>query len=376
MKILYCIASFSGKGGTEKVLSSKANYLAENGHDVMILVSDQHNKPFSYPLSEKVNIIDLAITEKLPKRLKFIGFFQNIIALRKIYKSEILNINPDVIVVLERGYEDFIIPYILKNIPKVREYHFSRHASVLLENKLPKILRYKKKILRKIYERCYKKYDKLVLLTEKDKKSWKDFPNTVVIPNAIEKIDTEIRIITKRPKNIIAVGSMADDRKGFSKMIRIWSQIENKFPEWSFHIFGGGAMKEVYAKQIEQLGPKNIHLRGITNQIQEKYKDSQIFLMTSNGEGLPMVIIEAFSLGLPVIAYDCYCGPSDIIKDDKGGYLIDFDDEEQFLKKLEFLMNNDDVRIMKSSEAQKISKSYYLEEIMPLWLSLFKKISS
>jgi glycosyltransferase involved in cell wall biosynthesis len=89
-----------------------------------------------------------------------------------------------------------------------------------------------------------------------------------------------------------------------------------------------------------------------------------------------MVIIEAFSLGLPVIAYDCYCGPSDIIKDDKGGYLIDFDDEEQFLKKLEFLMNNDDVRIMKSSEAQKISKSYYLEEIMPLWLSLFKNISS
>lgn len=375
MKILYCIASFSAKGGTEKVLSSKASYLADHGHEVTILMSDQHQKSLAYPLSDKIKLIDLKITEKLKGKIKFIGFFQNILALRKIYENEIRKINPDVIIVLERGYEDFIIPYILKDIPKIREYHFSRKASEFLESKLATLQKYKKKILRKIYEHHYKKYDKLVLLTKKDQQSWNGYPNTVVIPNVVEfSENASARNITERPKNIITVGSMADDRKGFSTMINIWSKIEKEFPEWSLNIYGDGVYRKNYQRMIQDLKLKNIILQGSTSQITEKYNESQIFVMTSNGEGLPMVIIEALSQGLPVVAYDCYCGPSDILGENNGGFVIDFGDENQFAEQLKTLLTDDSLREQKSREAYEVSKSYALKEIMPKWINLFNEV--
>ncbi|WP_379968531.1 glycosyltransferase family 4 protein [Epilithonimonas sp. UC225_85] len=375
MRILYCIASFSAKGGTEKVLSSKASYFAENGHEVTILISDQHDKALAYPLSDKIKITDLKITSQLTGKIKFIGFFQNILTLRKIYEQEIKKINPDVIIVLERGYEDFIIPYILKDIPKIREYHFSRKASEFLESKLASGQKYKKKILRKFYEYHYKNYDKLVLLTKKDQQSWKDFSNTTVIPNVVEFSDHPVsETILNRPKNIITVGSMADDRKGFSVLINIWSKLEQKFPEWTLNIYGDGPYRRNYEKSIRDLSLKNLILHGTTNQITEKYSESQLFVMTSNGEGLPMVIIEALSQGVPVIAYDCYCGPSDILEKDKGGVLIDFGNESQFIQQLELLMKDESLREVKSKEAHEVAKNYALKEIMPRWINLFNEV--
>jgi len=377
MKILYCIASYSAKGGTEKVLSSKASYLAENGYEVTILISDQHQKALAYQISDKVKLVDLRITEKLKGKIKFIGFFQNIIILRKVYQQEIKKINPDIIIVLERGYEDFIIPYILKRIPKVREYHFSRMASRILESKLPTSKRYKKKLLRKVYEYHYKKYDKLVLLTKKDQQSWLGFHNTIVIPNVVEfSEDLSRERLTIRPKNIITVGSMADDRKGFSTLINIWSKIEQDFPEWSLNLYGDGNFRKNYEKMIQDLSLKHIILQGTSNHITEKYNESQLFVMTSNGEGLPMVIIEALSQGLPVVAYDCYCGPSDILVNNVGGVLVNFGDKDHFEEILRTLINDESLREEKSLEAYKAAKSYALEEIMPKWINLFNSLKA
>ncbi|RRQ45852.1 glycosyltransferase family 4 protein [Chryseobacterium sp. SC28] len=375
MKILYCIASYSAKGGTEKVLSSKASYLAENGHQVTILISDQHQKPLAYPLSDQIELIDLQITKKMRGKIKVIGFVQNVIFLRKLYRREIKKIDPDVIIVLERGYEDFILPYILKEIPKIREYHFSRKASAYLESQLAPFEKYKKKIIRKIYEHLYKKYDRLVLLTKKDQQSWAAYSNTVVIPNVVEpSVTLANQPILTRPKNIIAVGSMADDRKGFSALIDIWSRLENKFPEWSLNIYGDGPYKTNYEKKIRDLNLNNVHLKGISEHIAEKYAESQLFVMTSKGEGLPMVMIEALSQGLPAVVYDCYCGPSDIIAGNKGGFLIEFGNENQFVEQLELLMRNEALREAKSKETAAVASQYALKEMMPRWINLFKEL--
>lgn len=375
MKILYCIASFSAQGGTEKVLSTKASYLADHGYEVTILISDQHQKPFAYPLADKIKIIDLKITNKLKGKIKFIGFFQNIKTLKKLYKKEIGRIDPDVVIVLERGYEDFIIPYILKDIPKIREYHSSRKAFDILENKLSLIQKYKRKIVRKVYEYHYRKYNRLVLLTIKDQKNWKDFQNIVVIPNVIKFVETKSNgNVLMRPQNLISVGSMTTDQKGFSALIKIWSKIEERLPDWSLNIYGDGVYRKNYEKAIQELNLKNIILHGLTDQILNKYNESQIFVMTSNGEGLPMVMIEALSQGLPIVAYDCYCGPSDILVNDIGGFLIEFGNEDQFIEKLEKMMVDEQLRLEKSQEAYEVSKKYSVEEIMPMWFKLLNEV--
>jgi len=378
MKILYCISSFSAKGGTEKVLSSKAAYLAGKGHDITILISDQHNKPYAYGLPKNVTVRDLKITGYLKNKLKGADFLRNIITLRKIYSKEVAIINPDIIVVLERGYEDFIIPYIHTKIPKVREYHTSRKASEFFESSMPLIQRLKAKMVRLFYEKQYRKYDKFIILTQKDASSWRHFDNVEIIPNMVENVESEIQVeFVQKSKKLIAVGSMVADRKGFSETIKIWSELAPKFTDWTLHIYGDGPYRNIYEKQIKSLGiNRQIFLEGVTDKIDEKYKESQIFLMTSKGEGFGMVIIEAQQNGLPVIVYDCFSGPSDILKDDIGGFLIPMNNKEEFKIKLTKLLEDINLREMKSQEAIKNAARYNPKAIMPMWEKLFIELVS
>lgn len=376
MKILYCIASLSSKGGTEKVVTTKANYFVEMGHEVHFLISDQHNKPYAYTINENIKVHDLKISAILSSKIKGISFFINILKLRKLYNQIITKIEPDVIIVVERGYEDFVIPYICPKIPKIREYHSSRMASKFLEKTKPFKEKLKAIALKKLYENQYKKYDAFVCLTEKDKTSWGHLKNLVVIPNIIENIKSNITLITERPKKLIAVGSMVEDRKGFSALIKMWAQLEKQYPNWSLHIYGDGPYRHNYQKQINELNCTNrIVLEGITDNIHSKYEESQVFVMTSKGEGLPMVILEAQRSGLPVVVYDCYSGPSDIIgKNNYGGFLIDLANEQEFMAKLKLILDDSELRKNKSEEALINAKKYYADIIMPKWLNLFNSL--
>lgn len=379
MKILYCISSFSAKGGTEKVLSSKAAYLAGKGHDITILISDQHNKPYAYDLPNNVTVKDLKVTGYLKNKLKGVDFFRNIITLRKIYSKEVALINPDIIIVLERGYEDFVVPYINVNIPKIREFHTSRKANEMFESYLPFRSKLKAKLIRRFYQNQYKKYDAFVCLTEKDKHCWQNIKNVYVIPNVLGCKDdiNQLTNIVDRPKKIIAVGSMVADRKGFNEMIDIWSELEEFHDQWHLHIYGDGPYREIYQQKIENLAlNKAITLEGVTNNLISKYQESQIFLMTSKGEGFPMVMLEAQQNAVPVIAYDCHTGPSDILKDDIGGFLIPMNNREEFKIKLTKLLENNNLREMKSREAIKNATRYNPKAIIPMWEKLFIELVS
>ncbi|WP_431223029.1 glycosyltransferase [Serratia sp. L9] len=64
------------------------------------------------------------------------------------------------------------------------------------------------------------------------------------------------------------------------------------------------------------------------------YRNHNVLVMTSHYEGLPMVISEAFSFALPVIAYDCPTGPAEMISNGENGFLIDLYSKERFVEEI------------------------------------------
>lgn len=373
--ILFCIPSLASTGGMEKVITAKANYFADVlGYDVYILISDQNKKPITFPLSNKIQYRDLNINLYTSNKIKGLSFIKNIKTLKTIYSKEILKINPDIIIVPERGYEDFIIPNICKHIPKIREYHFSRKASALLEKEMPLVARIKSVLIKQSYFFQFKKYDSLVVLTEKDKKEWTNIKHVTVIPNYILDNNLPHNNILDRTNKVISVGSMQNNRKGFSELITIWSKLKVT-SNWTLHIYGDGALKPKLQNQIKDLSiEKSVFLEGNSSEITEKYQESQLFLFASKGEGLPMVMLEAQQNGLPIVAYDCYCGPSDILKNDNAGFLVPMNNESKFIDCCESLLEKRDLRQSKSHEAYKNSKKYNQQSIMPLWQNLFKTL--
>lgn len=379
MKIVYCIGSLSAKGGTERVLATKTKcFIEKYGYQIDILVASYDPDKLAYKFHPGVNIHNMDVSKYAVKRsIPGLSFLLTTMKLKNIYENKIAQIEPDLVIVCERGFDDFILPKVSQNIPKIREFHFARKAVYEYSKELP----FKKRLFYRLNYyfifKVFNQYDYLVLLTNKDKLEGKYKTNTVVIPNMIELPSIDSTITGSQNKRVISVGSMYDDRKKFYEQIDIWGKIQKDFPDWEFVIFGDGILRKEYIKYINEKHLQNvIFMPGTSNNINKEYLNSSIFIFTSVAEGLPMVIIEAMSYGLPIISYDCPTGPSDLIVEGKNGFIIKNRDQNEYIKKLKLLMDNNELRKKMSINSQKFAQNYNPDKISEIWNKFFKTILS
>jgi len=199
--------------------------------------------------------------------------------------------------------------------------------------------------LRKI---LYPTANGLILQTEKARQIYqKQFKNLdiTVIGNPIREIKTKDNI--KRENIILMVGRLIDT-KHQDRLIKIFSKID--LSNWKLILVGDDAVKQKNKEKLRQLIydlklENKVILAGKQKDVESYYLKSKIFAFTSSSEGFPNVIGEAMSAGVPVIAYDCLAGPSEMIRDDYNGFLIPLFDDKNFQKKLELLMRDDELSL-------------------------------
>lgn len=375
-KILYSIGSLSSKGGTERVLSTKASIFAEKyGIEIHICTQSKNTKR-AYQFSDKIHFHDLYNPSLIPN-LK-IPFYTNWIYKKRFYenfKALLDEIRPNVVIVMERGTDDFYLPEICHQlkIPIVREFHFAKGAVWERAKIMKSMFQRMKYLITYLRIFCsFNNYDYLVLLTKKDQESGNYKTPTVVIPNIVDAHLIEHGNYSN--KVAISVGSMNDNRKGFLDLIRMWRDVANFDPEWRLDIYGTGSQKELLQKEINKLGlSRQVKLCGLVSDIESKYCQSAIYLSASVAEGLPMVIIEAMSCGLSCISYDCPTGPSDIITESQDGFLIPLHDSDQFFRVFKKIALNPKKLESMGKCAKLKSEQFRSERIIPMWLDFFEK---
>ena len=106
------------------------------------------------------------------------------------------------------------------------------------------------------------------------------------------------------------------------------------------------------------------------------YREASICAVTSAFEGFGLVITEAESLGVPVIAYDCPCGPRSIIKDGEDGFLITPGDRINFANKLRLLIEDEELRCQMGANAIANANRFSLDNVMQQWLELFETLQT
>lgn len=241
----------------------------------------------------------------------------------------------------------------------------------------------KRKILKLIARKAAaKKADQLVVLTQRDKHFYlenckcKHIP--VVIPNFIrsEFINKESKNILHREKQIVFVGRL-DKNKQPDKLINIWNSIKAKnfTKEWKLIIVGDGPERCNLQNMITMLKINNIKILGHVKSPLDIYMNSQIMVMTSKLEGLPLVLIEGLFCDLPLIAFNCNCGPADIIDNGHTGFLIPEGDDSGFAEKLTLLMANDELRKQFSENTKESRKKFLPESIMSLWEKILNELN-
>lgn len=377
MKLVYLIQDLASPGGTIRVLHNKVCwFVRQGGYEITIITTDQRHLPLYYDFPKEVQIIDLNInyssvyTEPPLKRL-----FATTQKKRAHFKklSELLyKIQPDITITFY-PIDMCRIYRINDGSKKVIEFHSSRYLRL---SRGYRGIHHLVAIFRTWQDsRFVKGFDKLVVLTEEGARQWKSYKNTVVIPNAV----TSFPEISPKPasKRVIAVGRLVYE-KGFDRLIKAWSILpEEILSEWNLTILGSGEQQSILNELITSLGiTSSVHISAPTKKIFEEYAKSDFLVMTSYSEGLPMVLIEAMSCGLPAICFDFPCGPKDLIEDGINGFLVENNNIRLLAEKIELLIRNQNLRLKFSENARQIKDKFSEERIMALWTAFFSDVSS
>ena len=194
------------------------------------------------------------------------------------------------------------------------------------------------KFLRKL---LFKELDGVIVLTYQDFPKYKKVnKNSYVIYNFTQMPIQQHLNNTK--KRFIWIGRLSH-QKGIEYLEQIIKKFCERNSEWDFKIIGKGENQRQFIDFVkkEKLDSR-IEYQEASNNVQEELDNSGCMLMTSLAEGLPMVLIEAQTRGVPAISFDTETGPAEIIDDGKSGYVVPCYDTDflvdkviQFAEKLE-----------------------------------------
>ncbi len=366
-KVLYITNGVNGPGGLERVLSIKASYLAEHyDYDVHIITLNQGDASLFYEFSPKIKFHDVKSEGN-----KISYLYQYIKGMRR----QIKKINPDVISVCDDGLKGLLLPILTgRPCPMIYERHVSKNIEIKSD---------KQSVIRKVITSAKfalmafggKFYDAFVVLTNGNKKEW-NLKNVVVIPNPLSFYPGKEKISTLTNKKVLAVGKQCF-QKGYDRLLLSWQSVVKQFPDWSLDIYGTISEDEGLDALSNKLGlDTSVNFHRPVKNINEKYKEASIYVMSSRYEGFGMVLTEAMAYGVPCVSFDCPYGPSDIIHHDDNGLLVENNDIEGLAGNICDLIENEEKRARMGEKARIDVQRYLPKKIAKEWDTLFKRLIS
>lgn len=377
-KIMYVFSELTIKGGTDKVISDKANFLSVHGYDVTIVTEAQMGRPPVFPLSTTVKLIDIGLDFNKQYTQSFFHRAYTYLYYINLYKERLKEIfereKPDIVITTMGRSLDFITKLKDGSI-KIGEAHTTKYhlRSLHLMEERGFIYKCIAKIIRKKQIANARKLSALVLLTPEDAKDWEGITQTYVIPNSIQSVPKEAAKLTN--KRAIIVGRY-NDAKGYEYLVEAWKIVHQRHQDWIIDIYGSGELHDNVERWIKEANLQNcMIMHEPTNQIMEKYFESSICVVSSRYEGFSMAIMEAMACGVPCVSFDCPFGPRNIINNGEDGILVEYLNSQALADNICLLIENEAIRIQLGHKAKENIRRFSQDTIMGKWMALFNSLT-
>jgi len=377
MRIVYVVGGLLAPNGMSSVLSAKINYLADHtGYELYMILTEKAGQAWYYNINPKVKWMNFDINfdelDTMPLFKKFFFYQLKQRKYKKLFTDYLMEIRPDITVSTVRREINFIND-IKDGSKKIGEIHFNRtNYREFNKRWLPGFVnrfithQWVGSLLLQL-----KRLDRFVVLSEEDYNNWPELTNKVVIPNSLSYFP--VFSSSCENKQVIAVGRYTW-QKGFDLLLRSWKQVHDKHPSWILNIYGSGERDE-YIRQVHELKLSAVvNCHSAVNNIYEKYHESSIFVLSSRYEGFGLVIVEAMAAGLPVVSFNCPCGPSDIIRSGEDGLLIENGDIDKMADAICWMIEHPEERCQYGKQARQNAMRFSQEEVMQQWIQLFNSL--
>lgn len=363
-------------GGTEKVVTNLANLLSIDNNVKIISTYKLMDVPF-FDICSDVQV-EYLIENMIPnketlkeaiKTIKVKVIFKEIIKSlkililrKKLMVKAIKNLDCDIVISTRILHNRWVGKYANKEIIKIAQEHNHHNNN--------------KKYIRNLIK-SLKNFNYFMPVSQELADFYKPKlknTKTIYIPNFIDGLPSERSNLQK--KQLISVGRL-DKIKGFEDLIDIFNIFQNTHSDWTLHIVGDGFEKEHLQNKINKLNLQDkVILCGtkLSKELEEEYINSSLYLMTSFSESFGLVLVEAASYGLPLLAFDSAQGAKEIIKNNQNGFLIPDRNKTDFVNKINELLENSQKQKQFSDSAIAIANKFSKNNIAVMWKKFISDI--
>ena len=392
MKKINIICLHLGFGGIEKAVTSLANSLSDKYEVSIISVYKLYDNPV-FQINENVTIkylinddiaLRLSNYNKLLAKFNFSKLFDNIrkdyirkgkfsslfkdtfygLYVKSYKRNKVLidfikNSDADVIITTRDIHNKLLGKYGKENVVKIGwEHNYHNYDK-----------KYAKSVINSV-----KNLDYFVLVSNELKKfySKRVKAKCVYIPNSIDEFPQEASKLYDL--NVCSIGRLSEE-KGFSDLIDVFELVVKKVPQAKLNIIGDGILMQTLKNKV---ATKNLENNIVFHGYQKKeyvnniLQNSSVYVMTSLSESFGIVLLEAFSYGIPCVAFDSASGARELINNEQNGYLIKKRNKEQMANKIIKLLSNYDVRLKMQKNALRTAKKYDTNLIAKEWIKILK----
>lgn len=350
MKILFYINAIHD-GGAERVMVNLAKYFSDTGYETILVTSFRDT--WEYKIEG--NVKRLTLEENEIKQGKIKRNFSRIVKLRDILKKE----KPDVAVsfMAEPNFRLLIASLGLnvKTIVSVRNDPNKEYAG--------KIGKFVGKWILPIADGC--------VFQTKEAQEW--FPErlqrkSTIIFNAVKE---EFFHIERTPMvgEIVACGRLVS-QKNHKLLIDAFAEVVKEHPYARLKIYGEGYLKDVLQEQINKLGLQDkAFLMGVTNDVAKALQTADLFVLSSDYEGMPNALMEAMAAGVPCISTDCPCGgPRELFRELLCNQLISTKDKNSMVKKIDIFLSVDkEGKRRLANKTKELAECFSSKKINSVW---------
>ncbi|MEA2412770.1 MAG: hypothetical protein QOC77_3331 [Thermoleophilaceae bacterium] len=369
-----------GMGGTIRTTMNLAFYLASKGYEIVFVsVGRQRDEPFFGAMPPGVSILTLddKREEMLPGRRHPIH--------RWMREQPSLMMHPDDIGF--RGFNLWVDYQLVKALRRKTGFFITTRPGLNLVSALlspPGLVRIGQEHmhlrdhpedLQKAMTTEYRKLTTLAVLTEGDRKRYRKHLDKKVpvvhIPNAVRDMGVEQADLSA--KTVLAAGRLAR-QKGYDRLIKAWAQVAPEHPDWHLRICGNGPKHARLEELIGEFGlEESVTLAGPARDMGAEMAKASIFALSSRWEGLPLVLMEAMSVGMGVVSFDCPTGPAELIDDHENGLLISPKTIANFAAGLREMIEDEGLRRRCAAAARETAAEYSMDSIGPHWEETLEK---
>jgi len=349
-KIVFLINKLSETGGSERVATVLANQLVKVGYEVSFISWIGPKESF-FDLDKSISIYSLYDN---PINI-YKNYFSSLIKYRRLLKT----ICPDKVIDVCTAMSLLSVPATLFTSSQLITWeHFNTSVNWnFLTARLSRFL-------------AAQFSHKVITLTELDRINYENkfyAKNAVCISNPVTIVIGEEDKADLSVKNVLAIGRHTN-QKGFDLLLQAWRKVCNVNREWMLTIVGDGELTDQLTALASSLKLNdNVIFENPTNNVSQYYKNSSIYVMSSRFEGLPLVLIEAKSFGLPIVSFDCKTGPREIVRPEIDGILVPPENVDLLAKSLIELMSNPNKRKDFSDRSFEDVKRFSISSFVNKW---------